>query len=103
MSFLRVAAFELDGDPGADFESWDATIGEYLRSNPDCLGATAAASGSTWIVVSEWTSAEANRADMESAEYRAALESMTRRVGVSAAIEPSYLFEGDVAGHVRKA
>lgn len=101
VSFLRVAAFELNGETPPECGIWDLTVGEYLRANPNCLGATAAASGPTWIVVSEWTSAAANAADMDSADYQAVLETMAQKVCVQSDIEPEFLFEGDVAGHVR--
>ena len=92
MSFLRVAAFDMAGS----YEIWDSTLGKYLRDNPDCLSAVASSDGSRWLVVSEWTSAEAYQADLQSPELRTAYEAAALQLGMSDDIVPDFLFEGEV-------
>ena len=96
MSFLRVVTFDGDAMTDDQFEEWDATIGEHLRTSPDCIRAKAASSGGTTLVVSEWVSEDAYRAEMASPAYEAALRDVTTKLGLPPDIEPSFMFEGDV-------
>jgi quinol monooxygenase YgiN len=92
MSFIRVAAFDMPGS----YEVWDATLGAYLRSNPDCIAAVASSDGSRWLVVTEWTNAGAYEAGLTSPELRTAYEEAAAGLGFTPDLEPSFLFEGEV-------
>lgn len=92
MSYLRVAAFDM----GGSFEVWDTTLGEWLRTNPNCVAANAASDGTTWLVASEWTSQEAYEADLGSPEFQAAFEAAASKLGISTDIEPTFLFQGEI-------
>ncbi len=96
MSFLRVVTYDGGEMTDAEFDVWDEIIGAYLRNNPDCLRATAAKSAGATLVVSEWTSQEANERDMASPEYQTVLSEVMTKLSLPSDIEPSFLFEGDV-------
>ena len=92
MSYLRVAAFDMPGS----YEVWDATLGEYLRSSPGCVAAKASSDGSTWLVVTEWTSREVYEADLASPGLQKAYEAAATQLGLTADLQPTFLYEGEI-------
>lgn len=96
MSYLRVAAFAMEGMPADTVEIWDGIIGNHLRSTDSCIRAKLAMDGDTVLVVSEWKDEKAYRAEFDSAGYRQALSDITTKLSLPSDPQPDYLFEGDV-------
>ena len=85
----------------ASLDLWDSKVGAWMRNHPDCLGAKAAASGTTWVVVSEWSSRDAYEATLASPDYQKVMDDIASAMGLASHdVEPAFLFEGEVVATV---
>lgn len=96
MAFLRIAVFDIENAPPDALEIWDDLVGSALRNNPDCSEVMMSHRGSSYAVVSKWTSEERFHYWMESKPYQDVINTVSARLGVTGQPEPSFLFEGDI-------
>lgn len=97
MTFLRIAVFEMDDAPPDAFEVWDDLVGSALRNNPDCVTVMASRTGARFAAVSTWTSEQAMRSSMAAQPFLDLVETVAARLGMAAAPEPAFLYEGEVS------
>lgn len=97
MAFLRIATFEIADAPEDALEVWDDLMGSALRNDPDCTTVLVSRHGSTYAVVTTWTSEGAFKSTVDSKPYQDILVTVGARLGLPDPYEPSFAYEGEIA------
>ena len=96
MAFLRVAAFDIEEPPDEGLDLWDDLMGSALRNHPECHHVLASRSGNRFLIMSQWSSAEAFAAAAASKPIVDVHLTISARLNMSPDQEPSFLYEGAV-------